>query len=123
MSTFTLNTKVYNGVGFNTNGQSVFKNTTAAFPSGFSYLTSSVKTPTGGKDSVIRYNLSVPHIAAEPTSCACPGGVLGTDYVRLEVSVSAASSQADREDLYLRILNLVQDLKFKASVETLVQPT
>lgn len=123
MSTFTLNTLVYNGVGFNSNGQSVFKYTGADLPAGFSYLTTVTKTATGGKDSVIRYNLSLPHIAVEPSACACPGGVLGTDYVRIEVTTSAVTTAAQRADLYLRIKDLVSDPKFKASVEEFTQPT
>lgn len=123
MSSITLNTKVYNGVGFNGKNMSVFKNTSAGLPSGFSYLTTAVNTATGGKPSTVRWNLSLPHIAVEPSACACPGGILGTDYVRFEVSASATSTPADRVDLYLRIKDLVLSAEFKASIEDLTQST
>lgn len=120
---FTLNTKVYSGVGFNANNQSVYKYTGAGMPSGFSYLTASVKTGTGTAASTVRYNLSVPHVATEASTCACPGTVISTDYVRIEVSVPSGSTLADRQNILLSIRDLVGTVAFKDSVELLTQPT
>lgn len=123
MSTITLNTKAYEGVGFNAQGQTVFKNTTSSYPSGFSYLTNSVKTGTGTASSVIRWNLSVPRVSTEASACACPGTVVGTEYTRIEVSFPSTCTAAERADEYLRILDLVKTLQFKATIESLTQAT
>lgn len=119
----TLNAKVYNGAGFNANGQSVFKYTGTDTASGFSYLTAKVNTGTGSTASTARWNLSVPHVAVEASACACPGGIIGTDYVRTEVSISSATSAVDRLDLYERILDLVESAEFKASITGMTQPS
>lgn len=121
MATYTLNTKVYSSTGFNQQGQSVYKNTASSLPSGFSYLTTSVKTGTGDRASVVRYNLSVPHVATEASACACPGGVIGTDYVRIETQLSSQTSATDRADLYLRLKDLVLSAEFEAAIENLTQ--
>lgn len=117
----TLNTKVYNGVGFNQNGQSVFNETSAGVPSGFSFLTDKVNTGTGKSDSTVKWNLSIPVIATEDSECSCEGTVLRTYYVRIEVSVPASSTAAERLDLYERIVDLVAASQFSASVQSLVQ--
>lgn len=119
----TLNTKAYAFAGFNSNSQSVYKYTGGGLPSSFSYLTSRVTTGTGGKESVGRWNLSIPHVATEASACACPGGVLGTDYLRIEASVSAVTTAAERTDLWTRIRDLVASAEFKASIEGLTQPS
>lgn len=119
----TLNAKVYNFAGFNSNSQSVYKYTGGGLPSSFSYLTDKVNTGTGKADSTVRWNLSVPHVATEASACACEGSVLGTDYVRIEVSVSPITTAAERTDLWTRVRDLVASTEFKASVESLTQPS
>lgn len=119
----TLNAKVYNFAGFNTNGQSVYKYTGGSFPSSFSYLTDKVNTGTGKADSTVRWNLSVPHVAESSSECACEGTVLGTDYVRIELSVSPITTSAGRTDLWTRVRDLVASPEFKATVESLTQPS
>lgn len=117
----TLNAKQYNGAGFNSNSQSVWKYTGGDVASSFSYLTNKVNTGTKDAGSTARWNLSVPHVATEASACACPGGILGTDYVRFEVSIASASSAADRLDLWTRIRDLVASPEFKASITDLTQ--
>lgn len=117
----SLNAKSYSFAGFNATSQSVFKYTGGGLPSSFSYLTTKVTTPTGGKDSVARWNLSIPHVASEASACACPGGVLGTDYIQIQASISAVTTAAERTDIWTRIRDLVASPEFKASIEGLTQ--
>ena len=119
----TLNTKVYNGTGFNVNQQYVYKETSATYPSGFSYLTAKANTGTGKKSSVVCWNLSLPHVADAASTCACAGDVLGTDYIRIEVDVSAITSAADRLDIWTRLRDLVASTPFKDSITALTQPS
>lgn len=122
-NTITLNTKAYNWAGFNTQQQSVWKYAGSGIPVDFSYLTNRTVSSTGGKQSTVRWNLSVPHVATEATSCACPGGLLGTDYVRIEVQVRPGSTTSERADLLARIQGLVAHADFASSLNTLSQPT
>jgi len=119
----TLNTKVYDNVGFNTNGQFVYSNKDAGVPSGFSYVTTKVNTGTGASDSTMKWNLSLPIVATTDSDCACAGDVKRTYYARIEVTAPAGSTLAERQDIRLRIRDLVASAQFIASVETLVQPS
>lgn len=119
----TLNAKAYNFAGFNNVSQSVYKYTGGGLPSSFSYLTSKVNTGTGKADSTARWNLSVPHVATADSACGCEGTVLGTDYVRIELSVAPITTAAERTDLWTRLRDLVASAEFKASVESLTQPS
>lgn len=121
MSNIVLNSKTYAGIGFNQNGQSVFKETSAGVPSGFSYLTDKVTTGTGKSDTSVKWNLSVPVIATVDTDCSCAGDPLRTYYVRIEVSIPAGSSAVERTDLLTRIQALVATSQFEGSIEDLNQ--
>lgn len=123
MSNIVLNSKTYSGIGFNQNGQSVFKETSAGVPSGFSYLTEKTSTGTGKSDSTVKWNLSVPVIATADSDCACSGDVLRTAYLRLEVSFAAGSSLVERTDVLDRLQDLVLTTQFIASLTNLDQPT
>lgn len=118
----TLNTKVYNGIGFNPNGQFVYSETSGGTASSFSYLTSRVNAGTGKSDSTVKWNLSIPVTAAVDSDCSCAGDVLRTDYVRIEVTVPAGATAAERTDIWTRVKDLVSAAQFKASIETLSQP-
>lgn len=118
-----LNGKTYSFAGFNNNGQSVFRNTDADYPSGISFLTSKVNTPTGAKDTAAKWNLSIPHIATASSACSCEGSVLGTDYFSIEGKFSAATSAAGRLDAYERLKSLVATDEFKATFIGLTQPS
>jgi hypothetical protein len=119
----TLNSKTYNGIGFNSNGQSVFNETSAGVPSGFSYLTDKVNAGTGKTDSTVKWNLSIPVIATVDSECACAGGVLRTYYVQVGVTIPAGSTAAERADLLKRIQDLVLTTQFAGSINNLVQAT
>lgn len=118
-----LNTKSYAFAGFNTNQQSVYRETGAAYPSGFSYLTSKVNVGTGTRASNSKWNLSIPHVATASTACSCEGSVLGTDYVRVESEFSPSTSAADRLDAWTRLRDLVASPEFKATMTGLTQPS
>jgi hypothetical protein len=123
MSNIVLNSKTYAGIGFNQNGQSVFKETSAGVPSGFSYLTEKTSTGTGKSDSTVKWNLSLPVVATVDSDCSCAGEVLRTAYVRLEISFAASSTAAERTDVLDRLQDLVLTSQFIGSLTNLDQPT
>lgn len=116
-----LNSKTYNSVGFNANGQSVYKETSAGVPSGFSYLTNKVNTGTGKTDSTVKWNLSLPVIATADSACSCTGSLLRTDYIRVEATFGASSPLAERTDLLARLRALVLTPEFENSFLSLTQ--
>lgn len=117
----TLNTKVYSGIGFNQNGQSVLKETSGGYPSAFSYLTDKVNGGTGKNDSTVKWNLSIPVVSTAVDGAVAPGTVLRTYFARIEVQVPASSTAAERDDLYARLLDLVESAQFTASIKQLAQ--
>lgn len=119
----SLNSKTYNDVGFNQNGQFVYSEKSSGVPSGFSYLTAKANTGTGKSDSTVKWNLSIPIISATDTDCSCAGEVLRSYYTRIEMTLPAGSSAAERTDLLARIQDLVQTAEFAASVTSLAQPS
>jgi hypothetical protein len=118
----TLNTKVYNGVGYNPNGQFVYSETSGGVASSFSYLTAKVNVGTGKADTAVKWNLSVPVVATVDSECSCAGTVLRTDYVRIEVTVPAGATTAERLDLQKRVTELTASAQFKDSILALAQP-
>ena len=122
-ATITLNGKAYSWSGFNPRQMSTWKYTGSGTPVDFSYLTNRVSAATKGQQSTVHWNLAVPRVATEATSCTCPGGLLGTDYVRIEVQAYPGSTTADRTDLAARIASLVGHADFVASIVSLTQPT
>lgn len=119
----TLNTKVYDNVGFNSNGQFVYSEKSGGTPSSFSYLTTKVAVGSGKADSVVKWNLSVPIVATTDSDCACTGEILRSSYVKIEVSLPAGSSAAERTDVRARIASLVAATQFVDSIEDLTQPS
>lgn len=119
----TLNSKIYDNVGFNQNGQFVYSEKSSGVPSGFSYLTAKVNTGTGKTDSTVKWNLSIPVVATTDSDCACSGDVQRNYYVRLEITEPAGSTSAERADVLARIASLVGATQFTASVTSLVQPS
>ena len=120
----TLNAKAYSFAGFNARSMSVYKYTGGGFPSSFSYLTSKVdgeKKVNGNRQTRVDWRLSVPRVATEASSCACPGTVLGTDYLSVSADVSSITTGAERTDLWTRLRDLVASPEFKASIEGLTQ--
>lgn len=119
----TLDSLVYDNVGFNSNGQFVYSEKSAGVPSGFAYLTSKVSGGTGKAATVVKWNLSRPIVAAVDSEQAVAGDVLRTYYVKIEVQIPAGSTAAERLDINDQIQSLVATTQWNASVETLVQPS
>lgn len=119
----TLNTKVYNSIGFNANGQSVYSETSGGVPSSFSYLTDKVSAGTGKSDSGVKWNLSVPVVSTADSECSCAGSVLRTYYGRFDFTLPATSTAAERLDFYNRVKDLVASAQFKASITDMTQAT
>ena len=113
----------YDNVGFNQNGQFVYSEKSAGVPSGFAYLTTKVNTGTGKSDSVVKWNLSRPIVATVDSDCACAGDVLRTYYVKMEITIPAGSTAAERVDLDDQIQALVATSQWIGSVESLTQPS
>lgn len=119
----TLNGKVYNPIGFNQNGQFVYSETSGGYPSAFSYLTSKVNTGTGKTDSSVKWNLSIPVVATGDSDCSCTGSVLRTSFGKIEITEPASGTAAERLDFWTRVSDLVASAQFKASIQTLTQPS
>ena len=113
----------YDNVGFNQNGQFVYSEKSAGVPSGFAYLTTKVNTGTGKSDSVVKWNLSRPIVATADSDCTCAGDVLRTYYVKMEITIPAGSTAAERVDLGDQIQALVTTSQWIGSVESLTQPS
>lgn len=118
-----LNSKTYAFAGFNNQGQSVYRESAGGLPTSFSYLTAKVTTRGGKANSEAKWNLSVPHVADSASTCACPGDVVGTDYVSINSSLGPATTAAQRADILKRIQDLVLTPQFAASLNGLVQPS
>lgn len=118
-----LNSKSYAFAGFNQQGQSVFRESSGGIPTAFSYLTNKVTTKGAKANSEDRWNLSVPHAADSASACACPGDVLGTDYVSINISLSPGTTATQRADILKRIQDLVLTSQFVNSVNGLTQPS
>lgn len=118
----TLNTKVYNWAQFDPNGVSRYLETGAATPTGYSNLTAKVTVSTGTTQKV-KWRLAIPTVAAADTGFDKAGTVLRTAYVDVELSFAATSTLAERQDVRLRLKDLVASAQFIASTDSLVQPT
>lgn len=118
----TLNSKVYNAIGWNQNQQFVYNETSAGVPSGFSYLTTKVGLGTGKTNTMVKWNLTMPIVALEASECACPGDPLRSYFGKFELTIPAGSTLAERTDYYDRIVALVATTEFANSVKGLVQP-
>jgi hypothetical protein len=119
----TLNSKVYGNVGFNQNSQFVYSEKSAGVPAGFSYLTAKAATGTGKSDSTVKWNLSLPIVAATDSDCTCAGDVLRGYYAKIEVTIPSGSTAAERDDVLKRIQSLVAAAQFTASINDLAQPS
>lgn len=120
-TTITLNAKAYIWSGFNPNQFGTWRYTGDGVSAGFSYLTSKVESTKKG--STVRWNLAVPKVATEATSCTCPGGLLGTNYVRINADFWAGATTADRDDVLKQIRSLVLTNEFGNALLNLTQPS
>lgn len=123
----TLNSVVYNWVGFDPSGTSRWTATAGGLATSFSNLTARVtiggfegasKTPRMSKS---KWRLTVPIIATENDACACAGTVLRTTYVDISADFHPASTLAERTDVLARLRALVLTTQFSDSYLNLSQ--
>lgn len=116
MSNIVLNAITYIGEGF-VGGATRFMNRAASLLSGFSSLYGRVNT--NAKKSEVRWNLTVPVLVPEDSPCGCAGEVKFITYASVQVKFDAKADYAHRQDMYLRLKDLLADTKVKASIEDL----
>lgn len=117
----SLNTVVYTFNGF-LNRISTYLNTATGVPNGFRRLTCSIDEPSkDAKAYKVRWKLKLPAVI-DGESCACPDGMVQDNFVDIVVTVSKASSTAQRTDVALQVKDLAASPEFQASVTNLIAP-
>lgn len=118
MANITLNTKTYTGRGV-INSLSTYVELSGGIAASFSPLTASMKMDTKSR---VLWKLEVPVVAAEATSCACPGQVLRVSDASIQIRMDLGATVAERTDFALRLKDLVASPEFQASITNLQQP-
>lgn len=116
MSNIILNTLTYVGEGL-ANGVSRFVNRAAGLYAGFSAALGRVTS--SQKKVTVRWNFTVPVLITGDTACGCDGEVRYITYVETTVRFDQAASAAHREDVYLRLKDLVGSVPYATSVKDL----
>lgn len=124
---FTLNSVVYNWVGFDPSGTSRWTATAGGLATSFANLTARVTIGSVvGKtvrSSKAKWRLVTPVIATEDSSCTCVGSVLRTSYVEAIADFDPTSTLAERTDVLARFRALVATTEFGNSFLNLSQPS
>lgn len=112
MPNITLNTKLYSSSGF-LNGVAGWTERSAGILAGFSGLRGSLRS-----DSKVRvkWDFNVPIIATEDSACSCAGTVLRKGDVDVSIRMDPSLTLAERTDLADRLVSLVSDVTFRASI-------
>jgi hypothetical protein len=112
----TLNTKVYGPENINSGIASyVYRGT--GIPTGFARLTASVKAPTGNAATYrVRWDLKLPVVASESSSCSCVGDLLRQSVASLDFVLARTSTTAERQELLDQLDDLVANADFRASI-------
>lgn len=118
----TLNTKVYDWSQFDANGTSRYLETSGGFPSSYSALTCKVSVSSTATNKV-KWRLALPIVATVDTGFDKAGAVLRTSYVNVDIDFDPSSTLAERQDVRLRLKDLIASAQFIASTDTLSQPT
>lgn len=122
MANITLNTKVYSGNGVR-NGTASYTERTAGVPAGFSDASLEIQMGSGASARVRIYGkLNLPVIAAEASTCACPGQVLRRADANLNIRIDPTMTAAERTDFGLRLKDWVASPEFQASIASLLLP-
>lgn len=124
----TLNSVVYNWVGFDPTGTSRWTATAGGLATSFANLTARVTI--GGFEgssktarmSKSKWRLVTPVIATEDSDCSCAGTVLRTAYVDISADFHPTSTLAERTDMLARLRALVLTTQFGDSYLNLTQP-
>ena len=117
----TLNTKTYTFAGI-ANAIARYVERSSGLAGGFSNLTATIKE--SSKETLIRWRLAIPVLASEDTACGCIGTLLRTHRVEISVQFAPNTPEAERDDVLVRIAQLVADTpQFADSVSDLVLPS
>lgn len=117
----TLNSVVFTFNGF-LSRISQFLNTAAGVPQGFRRLTCSIDEPgAAGKAYKVRWKLKLPE-TVDAASCLCPDGMVQDNFADVVVTVSRASTTAQRAAMAASLKDLAASVEFKNSIELLVSP-
>lgn len=118
----TLNTVVYTFNGF-LNRISQYFNAATGVPNGFRRLSASVDEPSKeGKSYKVRWKLKLPAVI-DGESCACPDGLVQDNFADIVITVSRASTTAQRTDIALQVKDLCASTAFQSSVINLLPPS
>lgn len=118
----TLNTKVYNFVGFIQGAIARYLNAGDGTAAGFKTATAKVEEPNSSSQIKVRWKLKLPTVVSE-AECACPGGVIRENFADVVVTVGTAASNAERTDIALSLKDLVASPEFQASIINLQTPS
>lgn len=119
MSNIVLDTKTYVGNGI-ANAIASYFDRSGGIAASFAKLTGSVRNDTKSR---IQWKLSVPTVATEASSCACPGQVLRVADVDISVRFDPGATQTERDVVLAQIQDLVQVSEFTGSVSSLTPPS
>ena len=115
----TLNTKVYNPAGSD-KGIVKWVDRSGGFGTSFSPLTQGfLENQTSRKLTKVSYRVAIPVIATTDSDCSCSGTVLRTSSVQIEFWIAPDSTAAEREDLYLRVKDLISSTLVASGVKNL----
>lgn len=118
-----LNSKTYDGFGFDPNAVYQYVERSGGTPSSFSKLTAKVSYTGNGGNTPVKWKLAIPVVATTDTECSCAGATLRTYYVTVDVTVPAGSTAAERTDLLARLQDLMNSTQFETSITALTQPS
>lgn len=111
----TLNAKVYGPENISS-GIASYVNRGTGIPSGFARLTSSVKNPVGNAATYrVRWDLKIPVVAGESSSCACIGDLLRQTIMSIDMVAARTSTTAERQELLDQLDDLVANADFRNS--------
>lgn len=119
-----LNGKTYDFIGFDQNGVATWQETSGDIPSSFGYLTCRVTRGGSSAETVVRWRLTMPIVAASDSACCNGGKVLRIfRYDEGKVTVPSTSTAAERTDFRARILALTGTAQYVSSILHLVAPS
>lgn len=111
----TLNAKVYGPENISS-GIASYVNRGTGVPSGFARLTASVKNPVGNAATYrVRWDLKIPVVAAESSSCACVGDLLRQSIVSIDMVAARTSTTAERQEHLDQLDDLIANADFRNS--------
>ncbi len=119
----TLNTKVYNPIGI-VDGVAKWRETSAAFPQGYSILSLSMKSPSpGSKNYRSVSKMLIPVVQATDSGFAQAGTFLRQSAYEVTATLDSALTAAERTDAWTRFKEWVASSQFEDPFADLIPPT